>query len=328
MDCLFSLLDAKLKNIDFQGITLMNGIANNLRYLTYDNQIVNLADGRGYLDSLCILDRLKVKYEIIQIRDLKTLKDEDEFYAVFVPKSILTNKKINYSVRHLLPFYSAFGVKEINCNRIVLELFGVGRDDERYFEAGLNELENYNKIITTPLNKAVYFVKINCFAAIDDREIILCLKRRCDQFLENRTGINDNTNCLSGPQFYTNFIHAIKKLADRSLTKFDRAEYLKQYIFTASINSGGSAFYRCEFVSALEKNPLIRNTDIKDCLEQLKYCSNGWREICRLMRSYQKEEKRFDQYLYEEIKSIATSVGEQELSAISCLNQQLTNMFY
>lgn len=330
MDCLFSLLGAKLNNLDFNDITVLNGISNNLRTLTYGRESVSLVDGRGYLDSFCLLNDLKISYEICSMSDLRKDNNEEEFFVVFMPKSILENRKLNNSIRYFFPFYSAFGIKEMNGEKAVLEVFGPGRKSERYFELTLDELRSYENIAATPLNKAVYIVKMNRLSGlVEEKEMMAHLYKRYSLFSQNRSRVYEKTNCFSGPQFYEMFIDNLKEFVDRAFVKFDRKEYLRQYIFSTSINSGGVAFYRFDFANALEKSRILRDFSLEEYITKLRHCSNGWSEVCRLLRTYQREEKGFDKILYEEIKDIVEIVSEKELSAmediIRCLKNHITD---
>jgi hypothetical protein len=324
------MIHTKVDGININMIILSNGLANNFRTISYDKELIRINDGRGFLDSLFFLDRLKIRYSLSSIHQLK--KDEQDLgsYIVLMPKSVLErNSKPKIHVRHLFPFYSAFAIRHIDDNIIILEVAGEGIEEKKVFEITWEDFNYYSTLYTLPLEQPVYLVKLaRQTLRLKEEEILFLLNETVSRFLVDKNRVYENTQCSSGPQFYSFFLEQLQDYANDVGQVFTKKDYLKQYIFAASMNSGSIGFYRQDFAAALKNSFIAKNVDLDMCVQNLAICGNGWREVGRSIRFYQNSRKCFDQALFRQISEIMADISEKEISSMNDLEDKLKKGWY
>jgi hypothetical protein len=325
MDCFFSLLSSKIKSIDINRLILVSGIANNFRTVLYADEQIRINDGRGYLDSLKLLNKLNISYEVIDVDELRDNLADIPSCFILLPKSVLENHKMpDKNIRHFYPFYSAFSIESVRGKDVMLEVIGEGRTSEKHFSSSFEQLDSYKMIKTLPLEKLLYIIRVDISPKkLSDAEIVSYLLENCRNFLVDRNTVQENTHCHSGPQFYRLFLEYINCYSLTEKCEENRNAYLNQYIFTASLSAGSVGFYRYDFIKSLEKLCVTRCDKLVSCISELDACANGWRELSRLSRWYFGQNKLFDSSYCDQANAVIKDIRIKELSGIDMLSNIL-----
>ncbi len=300
-----------LKNITYDDMTLFGGIANNLRYFEYEKQNIYFPDGRGYVDFTKLLSSMEVNYEILSVSQLSQYKDAKNI-VVFVPKEILDNMEImKNNVTGIYLVYSAFFVKKIKKDSLVLCIEYDKFTYER--ELKFSELDMISKYKSKPLNYVVKIIRIDVNKQNDKSLLISTLKHNLTDFINISRELSEGSICIKGPVFYDNMEDVLKKL----LYNQSKENRIKLFIFSSTLNAGGEAFYRHDFLeSILSYNLMGKNKDIDCAIDMLVVVQKMWYELARILRFAQ---KNIESVNVEAIVKLLKKIKKMELETVNIL---------
>lgn len=313
------LLSKMLKDGSYKELSLANGIANNIRTINYGNVEIDFPDGRGYIDYTYILKKNNIQYETISIKELKKLNDYTNI-IILIPKEFLDyQEKINRGVTQLVIVYSAFMVKGINDNKIMLDLVE-NRWSNYYRELPVDYLEMLEKISTKPLGQLIKVLLIKQKSlkfTIED--IKSKIRQNAVKCLNNSEIMLENTRCISGIQFYSLMKKKIIELSQMDIKNSKNKVAI--YIFASALNAGGAAFYRRDYANALVEGqylPCKQNLFVKECFDK---CIKSWEELQRIVRFLQKGDNRY--VTEDKVQILLNDIEKNEIAVFETLSNEL-----
>lgn len=301
-----------LKYITYDDMTLFNGIANKLRCFEYAKQNIYFPDGRGYIDFTELLSKMEIPYEILSIDQLRHCKDVSDI-LFFAPKEILDNIEIiKNNVTGIYIVYSAFFIKKITKSSIVLCI----EDYKFRYEKKLTfyELENISKLSSKPLDYTFKIIRIDRNKKLDKSLLLGSLKNSLADFLEDSIELTEGIKCIKGPLFYDTMGNALSEILYDSTEKESR---IKLFIFSSTLNAGGEAFYRYDFLkSILSIDIKGKNKDIDYAIDTLEIVKKMWYELARILRFAQKNNNDIN---ISSIVDLLNKIKKMELEAVNIL---------
>ena len=298
------LLSKIMSNSSYEELALANGITNNIRTVNYGDAEIDFPDGRGYLDYTYVLDKHNMQYEIISISELIQLKEYSKV-IVLVPKEYLDYEdKLNIHVTQLAIIYSAFEIKWIKGNKIMLNLV-----ENRWFdyskELSIDYLKMLEKILAKPLGFLLKVILLKRKTRKFTREEIkVKIRENVNNCIYNTETMKENTKCIAGVQFYSLLGKKIIELS--KLDTETSKNRVKIFTFSSTLNAGSSAFYRRDFANALIGGEYILSKDklyIRDCFDK---AIRAWEELQRIVRFLQNGDKQYigDEKIYNLLRDI------------------------
>lgn len=313
------LLSKMLNDSSYKELSLANGIANIMRTIDYGDAEIDFPDGRGYVDYTYILDKHNIQYETVSIAELRKIKNHSNI-IILMPKEYLDyQEKINKNVTQLVIVYSAFMVKGIIDNKIILDLVE-NRWSNYSRELAIDYLEMLERIPTKPLERLVKVLVIKQTSLnFTYEELVNRIRENATQCLCDSEFVLENTKCVSGIQFYSLVEKKIIELSkvDIGISK----NRIAIFIFASALNAGGAAFYRRDFASALIEGGYLAYKDTSYISECFDISIKAWEELQRIVRFLQRGDKRY--VTEKKVHKLLSDIKNTEIAIFETLCKEI-----